>query len=73
MLVGMGLRGRRRATSIFDVAMLADQTAKFGPVASDFGIWWLLDRTTVYGPSTGTRCESQRVEAGSQVGDSRAR
>ncbi len=44
VLVDMAVAVADGATTISDVAVLADQAALFGPVASDSTCWRLLDR-----------------------------
>jgi len=50
VLVDMAVAVADGATTISDVAVLADQAELFGPVASDSTCWRLLEPSTRHGP-----------------------
>src|SRR3954451_15507683 len=55
VLVDMAVAVADGATTISDVAVLADQAALFGPVASDSTCWRLLERLDAAPPRAGAR------------------
>jgi hypothetical protein len=55
------------ATTIFDVAVLADQAALFGAVASDSTCWRLLDQ--LHGAQLGAVAQAQAAARETAYGD----
>jgi hypothetical protein len=62
VLVDMAVPVANGATTISDVAVLADQAALFGAVASDSTCWWLLDRLDTVGLGAVARARAQARE-----------